>query len=768
MTTLVDILWPKSILLADYPTIVKNWVFPLFVGLLSLSMPLVITNMQRVEEKYKKHATFKGVLRNCYVRWYKWSMIIIVIAVLIYLAQMPRILNCGPLNCLVDYSAEILLIIAAVNLLASVIALSYFFLKYTINTPAMYESSKTNLYEYFKEASKLSNVDNDTTLADKYELSTLMAVIEKAFEEQNEVATNDIIADFRKAIAYYRSNRTTSARHISVDYPLTFRTMICDLVQSGIDTGKKSTQEQVRKLLHVIFFDDPAQYGDIPKYGLSYSTLQTIFRIIIDTIDRKHTEFVKIYWSEIFEYTRQMFYAQVIIAPNDCMPESIDRYTLTDEDKKEQALIAYMHFMLQAYLYEKKEYDTLCYTLEYYNTFRTVQCLNFLSIDSALRAYCSVGLNNEKLYYSNPNIASETDNRDYILANYMSFIANYNYNATKDIPVSTPNVVKMSLSESRRLEEAFKTAVTLPGIRFNRIEVQKTMSIAEYTEFLKSLGERNEHEELAFIQKKPLRNSNLELLYKFIKDYLSFGILRHPFVWNLLLDGIELQGIRKTKVGVECSNTFAKELMVYEDNQAELPNKGFEIVQNYLSAIDEKIVIATYAKLSDKSAKEISIEALHLIIQKMANTDRMIFFYKQKKSLEELAKKMGYLYDNQRDYISPAARNLYKCIKCVKLNGSNTKTNALENQIWILPYDQQPFARFIEVTNKQGWESIHQYGGLLFDKTDEWFIAMPHYVKTEEPVKQQEFPIAQLSLKCRIEIIEAKNMKPQIYRIEGL
>ena len=54
----------------------------------------------------------------------------------------------------------------------------------------------------------------------------------------------------------------------------------------------------------------------------------------------------------------------------------------------------------------------------------------------------------------------------------------------------------------------------------------------------------------------------------------------------------------------------------------------------------------------------------------------------------------------------------------------------------------------------------------MFDKVDEWFRSMPHYIKIEEPIPQPEFPIAQLSLQCRMEIIEAKEMEPQIYLID--
>ena len=768
MIELTTISWPECILQADYPTIVKSWVFPLIIGLLSLSMPLVVHSIHRVEDKYKKHSIGKGVVDTWCLIWYKIAVVIAVICALLYLAQFPRIVDWGEImNTILDYSAITLLILASINLLFSVIRLTHFFLRYTINTHSLYRYYKGYLKNYFDDIYSLYSPKYDFAIVEKSQIDTLLAIVECALGEQNERLANEINEDFRNEISTYRnivSNAQQDQRHIIVDYPDTLKSKIRDLSTNCIKDGLHSTQKQVMMLLRTIFIDQSPRYGDIPKYGLSHSTLSTLFEILIKAIDNKNAEFVKYYWKEIFEYTREMFYAQAVTAPEEFMPHGVSKYELTEEDKTEQDLIAKMQFMLQAYLYEKQEYDILKYTLEYRNKFSSVRCLDFLYVETALRSYINNNAANNNFNYHD----NENDNKDLILANYLCFIANYNYNIAGDVPYIKYNDLQIQLSPFRALEFAFGNISTLPPVTINEVRISRLMSENEYKSFLNSIKLRDENEEKQFIQDTPIKNQNTNLLYRFIKSPLSFEIPAHHFVWQPSFKGIDIKGIKKQSFDIVCSDSISKELMAYEDIHGELPSKGFDIAQYYLSEIDKVVASSVFAPQSGQQVTKVSAEEMRNIIKSSSTLDMIHFFYTDDNAPKQLAEKLGYLYDERRNFISPNEHNLRKSIKCVLLPIDNPEVQRLKNQIWIIPVKELPYIKFMDIEDiDNSWESIHNYGNMPFDRKEEWFKAMPHYVKMTEIV-QNQYPIVQLSIKSRIEITEIFNIHAQVYIIDGI
>ncbi len=769
MAILLNIDCLSRILEADYPVIIKSWVFPLVVGLLSLSMPLLINNILRVDEKYKKYEVGRIVLRNCSVRWYKWSIVITVIAVILFLARIPRDVEWGPFwNKLVDHSAEIFLIASTISFLLSVLFLTRFILRRLRNTHTLYEYYSKYLRSYFTSVSTLEDVNDDSRIARNNKLSLLFAIIENAFEEQNQDVINDIISDFKELIEDYRESwgESLEERHIHVEYPRTFREELIKMHKTIMQNREENSSEALKNFIKTIFFDEPSKYGDVPKYGLSFSTMQTLFQILINAVDNNQKDFVKQYWRVIFNYTHDMFYSQAVT--NEYIPHSVVRYELNDEDNHEQETIAYMHFMLQAYLYEKKDLDTLKYILEYYNRFQSVLCLNFLSIDTAIQAYKATGSSDENLNYSKDQYA-DLDRRNAILANYVVFLANYCYNKAGDVPVCSNAAGQISYSQSKELDASFKGMSSLPNMCLNRVEIKNVMSQDEYNEFLNSLRIRQGLEEVDFIQKTPIKNFNKGQLFKFIKSHLSFEIPRRRFVWNPLMGGVEINGINHHSIDVVSSWIVSRELLIYDNHQKDLAEIAFSAVQNYLRGIDQTVSSLVFAPQSNQNKRTTQSDELRQVTQNTANHERIIFFYIKEEAPALLAERINYLYENGRDFISPKERDSYKCIKCIKLKESDQTTKVLENQIWVLPNNQQPVVSFVDINNQEGWEMIQQYMDTPANYSEDWFKAMPQYIKiADSPGRPEEEPSLQLLLKCKIEIIEVDKIHAQVYTIEDL
>lgn len=781
MAVMLNIVDLNRIFEADYPVIIKTWVFPLIVGLLSLSMPLLINNIHRVEEKFKRHENGKLVLDTDILKWYKWSIGIAIVFLIVYLLQIPRNVDCGWLNHIVDHSAEILLILAALNFLASVLSLTCFLLKYSVNTSTLYRLYKKKIGRYLDRVIESDHyLWYDKDIAEEYRILTTFSIIEKAFEEENQDFFKEIIGDFQTVVSDYRKNwRIThpNKRHLMVEYPPALRNGLFNLAQECFKKNEVNIQEQVSRLLQIIFFDAPPTYGDVPRYGLSFSSMETLWAISIEAINRNQKEFVKIYWSDIYDYTMAMFHADAITS--DVLPHNVNRYQLTDEDKYESSLIAYMHFMLQAYLYEKKEYETLKYLLEYYNGYRDVPELNFLNIDMAVLAYYAAGLSNNNLddklpnlgridtylTYSNHPSTSDRDRQGIVLANYIVFLANHHYNATGGVPVCSSNIVQNPERNLQSLYNAFQSLSSLPDIDIYNVKLNKIMTEDEYTYFVKSIKNRGVQEEIMFRKETPDNNYNIRRLYASIHGTLSFEISHHIFVWtnySRIINEAEKGRI----VDVDSEGIIPKEIMIYKDAQRRLAENSFKIAQKHLSALNEKVVQVIYApQVGAGRTRTVSPDELKEVFKGLNEEERILFFYINQGAPIEVAQKLNYLYAHDRDYISPQDRLSRKSIKCVQLSETEYAHN-LENQIWILHHDEQPVVHFIDIENKDGWESLHLYGRKPIDKADEWFADIPIYVKKDAVNDNPNEPMTRVSLKSKIMINGLQNMKPKIFVLE--
>ncbi len=779
MMKIFDIYWLDNMLNADYPAIIKNWAFPLIVGLLSLSMPLLINSIHKVEEKYRRHEVGKLVLDDCKIRWYKWSIIVVIVALVVYLLQIPRRVEWGYVwNKVIDHSAEILLILATFSFLLSVLALTRFMLKHTVNAYELYHYYRKYIGKYFKAASKLNDWDYDKSIAEKYKLRTLMAIIENVFEEQASISPDEIFSDFKDAVNDYRIQRSVSKsekRHITIDYPDTLRQRLITLTQASFRKGDEGMQGRVLELIQTILLDKSSRYGVIPKYGLSKSTLETLWRILIDAIDQRQTEFVKMYWKKILEYTGDMFYAREVLNTIEEEQRNVneEQYELTEEDKYERDLITYVHFMLQAYLYENKEYETLKYILEYNNSYREVKCLNFLYIENAVRAYYKVGLVDRgnpnqliqlyKFSYSSQPSISDHEKQETILANYIVFLANYHYNATGDIPVCTSGIVNRPEIEFPQLYNAFKSSHELPKIRIYKIKVNKSMGEDEYSMFINSLKARDEQEENIFLTNTQECHLNVDQLYRSIKCTLSYEISHHIFVWTNYSEIVNNAGNTQAyESDVDCSMIIPKSQMIYEDTQRILDRTGFDIAHQFLQKMNEFVTVSMYATQNEIRPSILEAEELIRTIQEASKDMRILFFYTQNESPKKLAQKINYLYEDDRDYISPKNHVSRKSIKCVRLSDSGP-AKKLENQIWILPHMKQPVAKFVEIDDKEKWESIHRYGRKAMDNIEQWFADIPIYLHRENITGSSSEPMTKISLKCKMQVIGLKDMNATQY-----
>lgn len=778
MTIMLEIEWINRMLTAEYPLIIQRWVFPLVTSLLSLSLPLLVGQIHRVDERYGKKGVGDVFAHTIPIRCYEASIAFIVISLVLYLLQLPRPswIDLGDrINYLIDHSSELLVIFASFLFLGCVIWVVFFLLEYAMNTEKMYELFSDNFKKYIKaegtlyknhnnsdDASKNDVLKEDAKIASKNNLKSLFAIISTAIQEKNTTLFNNIYSDLYNGVTTYRNtvySEQRGKRHFQIEYPNSFLNALCDLSQCCFEKDDISIQHQVYSFVCTALIDSASDMYECPKCGISESSLDALWLIVMDATNRKRNEFVKLYWASIFEYMKQMFHAYIVIDKN--LSEDYQRYNLTREDHLESALIANIHFMWMAYIYNKRYYEILKDVLEYYNGYRDIPELNFLFIEQTLINYDASLLNSidntrynsidtliRRYHYYATIATSEIEKQRHILADFVSFVVHLYYNRWESVPIMPRELTIAEGVNTSLIEVSLKRQRAIFDYRFDGVCLDKCMNDDEIDSFMTSILKRNQAFETAILQSIPIGRAHLYFLFRQIKSWLSWNLNNNEFVWLNALKG-NVDNRKKSLATVLCTTYIPKNKMVFCGSEFDVNGYGIESSKRYLNAINVQVAKEYYCK-QRVQAEYTNIDMLREEVAQMSHDNKYILFYSSDEQLR-LFTSMQFSWDDKVSILS----NREFSIKCVLLSDNDKWGLSLINQLWIIPRNEQPLIRLIEDQNTKEWTTIHDYAkGIVKyrDMMSRQFEKMPIYVKISDYNVVQNIPMISVALKCKMEI----------------
>lgn len=794
MAGMLDILWLERILNAQYPLIIQRWVFPLVIGLVSLSLPLLVSNIQRVDNKFKRYHVGSLLLTNCWVISYFVLMVLTLVSIVIYLLQLPRGIDLGEdLNIIIDHSAELCVLFTSTLLLFSVLIVIFVIIRHTTNTRSIYHNNKNRINKYFNSVICLlkcgkHTIEKDGEKAKSKEFYPMIAIIETAIEEHDLDFIDEILRDLNNYIGSYRneySKMYPTKRHNLVIYPSALTTELVEIARIGFEKRDALTQRQVFYFVSNTLFDIPGINNfDIPKNGLSVYSLKTLWTIIIEATNTDKREYIKLYWFAIFEYTKRMFQAPAVTSAQDQLPNNVRSYELTEEDKFERALIVYIQFMWQAYLYDMKKYDILKDVLEYYNGVADVEELRFLSLDVALQTYSAKAVtsnasarnfNLENIdniiynfsYYSIPS-TSDIEKQKLIIANYMSFLVLYNYNIWEEVPICSRNVVNLSDRSVIYLDRTLRQKPNKPQIDINNISIKKDISEPEIDAFMAYLRHRSDMEEHTFLRDTKFKKQNKAILAYRTQSDLSFDLTHRNYLWIDDAQQINEADYRQADTDIIVNYSFPREMMIYPSIQHNY-TLSKDIAQQFLGTIDQQVLLSYYIRHARRKIETKQAEELRQILLNTNITDRVILFAQDEEQISRYQQLLLGIFEPQRRFIDLTEGNRNCCIRCVIIPSGHPNLLNLGNQLWILPKDLQPIVRYKDLANKEGWTSIHdstKTTKVILDKSDVKFSKIPIYVKFMDDIPDERgVPMAQINIKSEVEILGAKRLHIKVFRL---
>jgi fumarate reductase subunit D len=147
---------------SDYPDIVGTFIIPMIIAIFAFAFPLLLQTISRIDDKYHSTKLVYTFRKDGICVWFLVSMVISIIASIVWLMQMPRLVDIEPLNQFIDNSALIFIGLSALSLIIATIAIIV--LSYIYYVPEKLFSHMKNKYSkikadknslYFEAISKL-------------------------------------------------------------------------------------------------------------------------------------------------------------------------------------------------------------------------------------------------------------------------------------------------------------------------------------------------------------------------------------------------------------------------------------------------------------------------------------------------------------------------------------------------------------------------------------------------------------------------------------
>ena len=614
----------------------------------------------------------------------------------------------------------------------------------------MYQVVATSGDELWKKDLKIAHNNN---------LRPLFAIIKTAILEKDTQLFNEITEDLSNNVAIYRQkilDTKANKRHIQIEYPYSLLNVVYELAQDCFEKEDIAIQQQVSAIVNtIIFYDKSNNNWDCQKYGISSDTLKLLWIIAIDATNRKRYEYLKLYWAVVFEYTKNTFHAPVVT--RDHLPTGHERYELTDSDKEERALIANVHFMWMAYLYDRQEYNLLKDVLEYYNGYRDVEELNFLSIETALLNYNAEillkrkNITIEKLihdfHYYTTNSTSEIRKQQMILANFVSFIVNIYYNRWKSVPIMPPNISMNESIASTNIERSLQHQKAIPNVDFDLVTISERMDDDKVDAFMSGLVPRTEPQEVEFLRKCKIGEAHLYHLFRYTKSNLSSEIGLNKVAWVNKISSDDLEwNIYNTEISTEINVSRGR--MVYCGGEYTLYQEASSLSCGFLISLNEQVAKAYYSSINVPQ-EDITIDLLTQELNQMSHDKRYFLFYTNEAQLSVL-KALHFEPIGERNY-------LYRgdfSIKCIPIHEDEYSTR-IANQLWIMPKEEQPVLHFVDVDYGEGWKSIHEFANSTIKSRDllhRKFEQAPIFVHMRDNNIEENNPLVTITLKSKIEI----------------
>lgn len=318
--------------------IVSEFCIPTIIGIFTFATPLILQTISRIDDKYESTLLAKLFVKDWVCRTFIGIGIGSFVSLLLWMLNLPRVVDWGVLNVWIDNSASLILLISVIALIVAACGILY--LTYTYYIPKklvarLQKQCNTHLNEriYFDGVSKVLNYS-----------------ISKADEElarQTYSAIIDVLIKTR-----------TDKSGQEVVYPDEFYDAVFEANERLLKRERKTLSYLNEGSMLSIFIDE------VQQTIISDKTYQYMWLGLRQAVLYNNSEAIKAYWEKAHQYSN---FALDRIHPEYDKDFNIVNKEALGQQKTIQEKFVEFHYALGGLLLYHKMYDTLEYIMSWTN-----------------------------------------------------------------------------------------------------------------------------------------------------------------------------------------------------------------------------------------------------------------------------------------------------------------------------------------------------------------------------------------------------------------
>ncbi len=318
--------------------IVSEFCIPTIIGIFTFATPLILQTISRIDDKYESTLLAKLFVKDWVCRVFIGFAIGSFASLLLWMLNLPRVVDWGVLNVWIDNSASLILLISVIALIVAACGILY--LTYTYYIPKklvarLQKQCNTHLNEriYFDGVSKVLNYS-----------------ISKADEElarQTYSAIIDVLIKTR-----------TDKSGQEVIYPDEFYDAVFEANERLLKRERKTLSYLNEGSMLSIFIDE------VQQTIISDKTYQYMWLGLRQAVLYNNSEAIKAYWEKAHQYAN---FALDRIHPEYDKDFNIVNKEALDQQKTIKEKFVEFHYALGGLLLYHKMYDTLEYIMSWTN-----------------------------------------------------------------------------------------------------------------------------------------------------------------------------------------------------------------------------------------------------------------------------------------------------------------------------------------------------------------------------------------------------------------
>ena len=318
--------------------IVSEFCIPTIIGIFTFATPLILQTISRIDDKYESTLLAKLFVKDWICRAFIGIAIGSLASLLLWMLNLPRVVDWGVLNVWIDNSASLILLISVIALIVAACGILY--LTYTYYIPKklvarLQKQCNTHLNEriYFDGVSKVLNYS-----------------ISKADEElarQTYSAIIDVLIKTR-----------TDKSGQEVIYPDEFYDAVFEANERLLKRERKTLSYLNEGSMLSIFIDE------VQQTIISDKTYQYMWLGLRQAVLYNNSEAIKAYWEKAHQYAN---FALDRIHPEYDKDFNIVNKEALDQQKTIKEKFIEFHYALGGLLLYHKMYDTLEYIMSWTN-----------------------------------------------------------------------------------------------------------------------------------------------------------------------------------------------------------------------------------------------------------------------------------------------------------------------------------------------------------------------------------------------------------------